>query len=283
MCLYAIFLASWLHTEGKAFLSKFFVSDRIYLWRHIEMPTFTKMLSSKEGGDHANRLNALRKDLEDGLVRFLIYMPSVRKFFAEDLPRVVRLGDQEGWNVVPYHVNPRCGSCDWLGNRTWLSDKDKKHFDPHPDYYCAPNAEASDHLSKMPTLSKGATNVLNTDGHLKVAGLVGIKADAPVLRKHALLKQTRGHISHQAESIVRRRGRCTAHNETAYLRFRGRDGVPSPVLVDVVSAPARAPRLSIVVLVAACEPAPSAANRYTKAGFRLAGDAILFPALPDKP
>ena len=41
--------------EGKAFLGKFFVSDRIYLWRHIEMPNFTKILGTKEGGDHANR------------------------------------------------------------------------------------------------------------------------------------------------------------------------------------------------------------------------------------
>lgn len=29
VCLYAIFLANWLHTEGKAFLPKFFVSNRI--------------------------------------------------------------------------------------------------------------------------------------------------------------------------------------------------------------------------------------------------------------
>jgi hypothetical protein len=49
VCLYAIFVANWLHTEGKAFLDKFFVSDRIYLWRHIEMPHFMKILSTKEG------------------------------------------------------------------------------------------------------------------------------------------------------------------------------------------------------------------------------------------
>ncbi|MBV8893209.1 MAG: hypothetical protein JO266_14775 [Acidobacteria bacterium] len=54
------------------------------------MPNFTKILGTKEGGDHANRLKALREDLEDGLVLFLIYMPSVRKFFCEDVPRVVR-------------------------------------------------------------------------------------------------------------------------------------------------------------------------------------------------
>lgn len=101
VCLYAIFLANWLHNEGKAFLNRFFVSDRIYLWRHIEMPTFTKILGTKEGGDHANRLKALREDLEDGRVLFVIYMPSVRKFFCEDLPRVVQLGDSQAGVPFP--------------------------------------------------------------------------------------------------------------------------------------------------------------------------------------
>lgn len=201
VCLYAIFVANWLHNEGKAFLDKFFVCDRIYLWRHIEMPNFTKILGTKEGGDHANRLKALRQDLEGGLVLFLIYMPSVRKFFCEDLPRVVQLGDSKGWNAVPYHVNPRCSSCDWLGNRVWLSDEDRKHFDSHQDNYCTPAAVTSDHLSKMATLTKGASSVLFTGGHPKVASLIGIKAEAPVLRKHSLLKQDRGQISHRAESI----------------------------------------------------------------------------------
>jgi len=201
VCLYAIFLSNWLHNEGKAFLDRFFVSSRIYLWRHIEMPNFTKILGTKEGGDHANRLKALRSDLEDGLVHFLIYMPSVRKFFCEDLPRVVQLGDSKGWEAVPYHVNPRCSSCDWLGNRVWLSDEDRKQFDAHKDYYCTPAAEKSDHLSKMATLTKGASSVLFTGGHQKVASLVGIKADAPVLRKHSLLKQDRSQITHRAESI----------------------------------------------------------------------------------
>jgi hypothetical protein len=147
VCLYAIFLANWLYNEGKAFLDRFFVSDRIYLWRHIEMPTFTKFLGTKEGGDHANRLKALREDLEEGRVLFLIYMPSVRKSFCEDLPRVVQLGDSQGRNAVPYHMNPRCSSCDWLGNRVWLSDEDRKHFDAHKENYCTPAAESSDHLS----------------------------------------------------------------------------------------------------------------------------------------
>lgn len=202
VCLYAVFLTNWLHSAGKAFLKKFFVSDRVYLWRHIEMPRFTKIMGTKEGGDHAKRLAALKEDLEEGRVNYLIYMPSVRKFFVEDLPRVVQLGDLQGWASVEYHVNPRCSSCDWLGNRTWLSPDDRKHFDAHPEHYCSRNAETSDHLSKMASLSKGASNVLGKGGHPKVANLVGIAPDADVLRRHSLLKKDRGQIGARAASIA---------------------------------------------------------------------------------
>jgi hypothetical protein len=202
VCLYAIFLSNWLHTANNAFLKSFFVSDRVYLWRHVEMPRFTKVKASKEGMAPEKRLAALREDLEEGLVLYLIYMPSVRKFFADDLPRVIRTGDNEGWAAVDYHVNAKCSSCDWLGNRAWLSTDDRKHFDAHPEHYCSKNAESSDHLCKMPTLSKGASKILGQAGHSKVASVVGIKADAIALRGHSLLKKDRKHLSARAESIA---------------------------------------------------------------------------------
>jgi hypothetical protein len=166
------------------------------------MPRFTKMRSTKEGREPAVRLAALLEDLKDGLVTPLIYMPSVRKFFAEDLPRVILTGDTDGWAAVDYHVNSRCSSCDWLGNRLWLSSEDKKYFDAHPEHYCSRNAEDTDHLSKMATLSKGASNVLAQGGHAKVANIVALKPDDIVLRGHSLLKRDRAQISARAHSIV---------------------------------------------------------------------------------
>lgn len=201
VCLYAVFLASWLYSVGEQFKDKFFVSDRIYLWRHTEMPAFTSIMAKKEGGNHANRFEALRADLDEGLVSYLVYMPSVRKFFVEDLPRVLSIGDTEGWQSVDYHVNPRCGSCDWLGNRAWLSPEDQTYFDKHPTSYCFHGAEAQDHLCKMPTLSRGASKVLSKGGHAMVGSLVGIQASASVLREHSLLKKDRRQIGARAESI----------------------------------------------------------------------------------
>jgi hypothetical protein len=202
VCLYAFFLANWLDRQTPELKAKFFVCDQVYLWRHVEMPRLTKIMSTTAGGDTAKRIEALLKDLKDGLVNYLVYLPSVRKFFAEDVPRVVKKGDEEGWQAVHYHVNPRCGSCDWLGNKSWLSSDDQKLFSAHPEHYCFHSAEADDHLSQMPTLSKGATRVLHSDGHLNVKHLVGIPANAIALRKHTLLKKDRTQIGARAEAIV---------------------------------------------------------------------------------
>jgi len=201
VCLYAFFLASWLESQGAGLKDCYFVSDRVYLWKHNEMPRFTELLGRKEGGDHKNLLKALIEDLEDGLVNYLIYMPSVRKFFKEDVPRVVQKGDAEGWHAVEYHVNPRCSSCDWLGNPNWLVGDDKAHYEKNPAHYCFHSAEVTDHLSKMANLSKGASYVLTSFGHQKIQSLVGLPANADVLKKHALLKKDRAQISHRAVAL----------------------------------------------------------------------------------
>lgn len=202
VCLYAIFLSNWISTVGKAFRDNFFVSDRIYLWRHVEMPSFSEVMKKKAGGNELARYQALCCDLEDGLVNYLVYMPSVRKFFVEDLPRVISTGDAQGWQAVDYHVNARCGACDWLGNRSWLSDEDRAHFDKNPSNYCFVGAEVSDHLCKMPSLSKGASRVLQQGGLPQVAALIGIAPSAQVLREHSLLKKDRVQIGRRAESIA---------------------------------------------------------------------------------
>lgn len=202
VCLYAVFLSSWLNTLGKTFKDKFFVSDRIYLWRHVEMPIFSQVMKKKEGGNETARYRALCRDLEDGRVNYLVYMPSVRKFFVEDLPRVISTGDGYGWQAVDFHVNMRCGACDWLGNRSWLSDEDRVYFDKNPGNYCFIGAENSDHLCKMPSLSKGASQVLQQGGHPQVGKLIGIDPSAKVLREHSLLKKDRVQIGYRAESIT---------------------------------------------------------------------------------
>ncbi|REJ81676.1 MAG: DNA helicase [Bacteroidetes bacterium] len=201
VCLYAFFLSNWLATNGKAFSANYYVSDKVYLWKHVEMPHFHNVLTLKSAATSQKRIEALLIDLEDGLVDFMLFMPSVRKFFKEDVPRVVSKGDTDGWKTVPYHVNSKCGACDWLGNKEWLFGDSLKHYNTHAEDYCLQAADTSDHLSQMSGLSKGATQILSGDGHSEVKQLVGIQAASPVLRKHTLLKKDRSQIGERARAI----------------------------------------------------------------------------------
>ena len=54
VCLYAFFLSNGLASLGKSLKAKFFVSDRVFLWKHVEMPQFKKVMSSKTGGDYGS-------------------------------------------------------------------------------------------------------------------------------------------------------------------------------------------------------------------------------------
>lgn len=202
VCLYALFLANWLAADASGLSQRYFVSDRVYLWQHVEMPHFEKARQAKEGASAAKRIAALLTDLEEGLIEFIIYMPSVRKFFKEDVPRVVAAGDGKGWATVDYHVNPKCGACDFLGHRAWLWGDDLKQFDAHPDHYCLHAAETGDHLCKMAGLSKGASHILVSGGHPQVASLVGLSPTTPVLRKHALLKRDKSQIGARAQALA---------------------------------------------------------------------------------
>ena len=202
VCLYAFFLSNWIENEGGEIADKFFVADTVYLWRHVEMPKFTRILATAAGGDEKKKVKALLQDLQDGLVLYLVYMPSVRKFLTQDVPRVVRQGDNHGWASVDYHVNPRCSSCDWLGNKKWLTPDDQKSFDANPDHYCFQNAEVTDHLSKMPTLSKGAAKVLDVAGYTNVASLTGVTPSTAALKKHAILKKDRSLLSARAHAMT---------------------------------------------------------------------------------
>jgi hypothetical protein len=217
VCLYAFFLANWLATEGASLRDRFYVSDKVYLWMHTEMPEFNRILGLRAGSDTQGRIKALLKDLEDGLVDYLIYMPSVRKFLMEDVPRVVRKGDTEGWASVEYHVNQRCGSCDFLGHTDWLNPDDKAIYDRNPTHYCIASAEGVDHLCKLPNLSKGATQILFKGGHSTVSNIVGIPITDPVLKKHAFLKREKLHIGHKATAISTGVSSVDSHNKIAGL------------------------------------------------------------------
>lgn len=200
VCLYAFFLSNWLKNQAPEIADKYCVTNRIYLWKNVELQNFKE--ANAEALNNEMLFKALFEDLEDGYVEYLVYMPSVRKFLKEDIPRVVKKGDLSGWDSLDYHVNSKCNACDWLGNKSWLSKEDKEHLNKHLNHYCFPSAIEDSHLSNLVNLSKGATKTLKSNDLGDITKLVHLEPSDEVLKKHSLLRKDKNNLSHRAQALI---------------------------------------------------------------------------------
>ncbi|SPA10668.1 Superfamily I DNA/RNA helicase [Cupriavidus taiwanensis] len=192
---YSIFLAKWLETS--AFSDRFFVSDECFLWTHNEKSALAGLPAT---ATLPVKIEAVISTLEK--VEFAVVAPSVVKFFKEDIPRVMGIGELFGWQSTDYHVGPKCSNCDWLGFDRWLSTSDKAIFNANQDWYCRPSAASCDHLSQIPNVSRGARQVLEGHGVKTVSALSTLATNSPVLSGHSLLKRERSQLAPKAQAIL---------------------------------------------------------------------------------
>lgn len=200
VCMYAVILANWLEAHGLD--AKYYVSEKTYLWTTPFLSEFDALYKAQPTAAKADLIHALVRDLGKEEVDFLQFIPSVKKFFTEDVPRVVRLGDSAGWQAVDYHVGNRCNACDWLGFQDWLSPADLALFNANPDRYCVPAAKGSGHLSQIASLSRGARRVLETSGTKDVKALKALPPTAPTYSQHSFLKRNRNSLASRAGSLI---------------------------------------------------------------------------------
>lgn len=200
VCMYAVILANWLEAHGLE--DKYYVSEKTYLWTTPFLTEFDALYKAQPTALKSDLIHALVRDLSREEVDFLQFMPSVKKFFTEDVPRVVRLGDSAGWQAVDYHVGNRCNACDWLGFQDWLSPADLTLFNASPDRYCVPAAKGSGHLSQIASLSRGARRVLENNGTKDVNALKALSPAAPTYSQHSFLKRNRNSLASRAGSLL---------------------------------------------------------------------------------
>lgn len=200
VCLYAVVLANWLVHVGLA--DKFYVSASLYLWTRPELASFEEFHTKNPAAPGDQLLLQLIAALERDALDFLQFMPSVRKFFKEDVPRVITKGDAGGWGVLEYHVGSRCSACDWLGHRDWLSKPDETVYLANPTHYCVARAESTQHLSRVPNLSRGARKVLEAHAIPDVTALCGVAPASAVLTQHTFLKRERRALARKATAIL---------------------------------------------------------------------------------
>ena len=113
---YAIALSNWL--RARRLDGRFLVSSAMCLWTGggVAQGEFVATARDKRATTE-QRLDALRSELSP--INAPIYLQAIRRFMSEQLPGVLLRGEQD-LDSLEWHVNSRCGSCDWLGHPDWL-------------------------------------------------------------------------------------------------------------------------------------------------------------------
>lgn len=196
--LYSILLANWL--VGHSLETRYFVSANAFLWTRggVARGRFQEALD-QELRNPVALIEAIRSELEP--VNMPIYVQSIRRFFAERLPEVIRKGEAD-WARLDWHVGPACSSCDWLGFQGWLGPRDQEKVAVNPGSYCYSRALQVDHVSRLPLVTRGSRRLLESKGLNTVARLAATTGSEPVYSQHTTLKADRRSIPGFATAIT---------------------------------------------------------------------------------
>jgi hypothetical protein len=196
--LYAVLLANWILENG--YDDVFFVNAEVFLWTRGGVAHGTLQNALDCGEQDAEALcTAMRQELEP--ISLPIYAQAIRRFFAERMPAVVRTGNAD-WRGLDWHVAPTCQSCDWLGFQGWLNPRDRPRVAATPEHYCFPRAERTDHVSRLPLITRGSRRVLENNGVRTVAQVAATTGTEPVYGEHTRLKSDRRSIPGFAVAVA---------------------------------------------------------------------------------
>jgi hypothetical protein len=202
VALYAVVLANWLEELGKD--SEYYVAVKCALWtRFKEGASAFDAERAKEPKPAPDALlAALVLDSEDANLRF--YLPTVLRFFREDLPRVIEVGDANpnSWRDLEWHVDSRCSSCDFLGYARWVPAEFRKKLEANPDHYCYKGAEISQHLSRIAGMTRGGRKTLQSAAITTTTAVAGTSGSEPVYGKHTFLKREGSKLPARAKALA---------------------------------------------------------------------------------
>jgi hypothetical protein len=134
-------------------------------------------------------LDALASELV--LFPYEVFAARLRHFFTSELPEVL----SQPWNGLPYHVGTKCRGCDFLG-------QDWGPSNPGDSSHCLPTATATDHLSRIPFVSRGALDLLTQNGAPRVADVAALPPTDQVFSKHHSLRGQRTVLAGRAVALA---------------------------------------------------------------------------------
>lgn len=191
---YSMALASWLLDNGLA--DRFVVHGQPAVWPGShEASTLARrrgeLLHQGIIPTYDQLREFMRADLR--LAEVEAFVPRIRRVLAVDVPRVLATAD---WRDLDWFVDSRCMGCDYRGY-AWPGG------DPPDAEHCWPMAERTEHLSRIPFMTRGASGVLR-DGNVTTVGTLAVVDPADdVLHQHHALRAARAVLPLRARSLQR--------------------------------------------------------------------------------
>ncbi|HLI27831.1 MAG TPA: AAA domain-containing protein [Chloroflexota bacterium] len=211
---YSMALAGWLDDQHLADRYVVVAQGAVWPGSH-DASTLVKVLREHEAAgrppDRAALQAALDADLEP--VPFEAFAFRLRQFFTEELPHVL----EASWRVLPFHVDTRCRSCEYLGYR-WQPDPQLAASD-----YCMPLAHRQGHLSQVAFISRGASAALQEHGVRDVAALAALGAQNQIYEVHHELRAQRAIVASRAAALQQRQAWIPDHVGTSAIMPRWAD------------------------------------------------------------
>jgi len=199
---YALTLAGWLRAQEPALQQRFVVVAASAVWPGSHEASAVAMARQKlEARGQTVTLAALAAALEEDieLAPFEVFAARLGRIFQDDLPVILRTP----WQQLAWHVDYSCSGCDFLGYPWPVKAGATPYQRNGVSYYetwCWPQAEATQHLSRVAGVSRGNARQL---GLQTVAELAALSADDQVFTNGSpTLKSQRVRFPHRAQALA---------------------------------------------------------------------------------
>jgi hypothetical protein len=188
---YSMALAAWLIDNNLH--TQYLVTPMAAVWPGSHDASHVAQLNARVRATGAvpttqDLLNAWEDDLE--FVPFAVFAARIRRFFQSDLATVLTTH----WQRLPWHVDNHCIGCDYLGYPWGQTTPDPLH--------CYSMAQATDNLSRVAFVTRGAKAVLEEHNITSVANLATLQPTAEEYNAHQVLRATRTVVSGRARSLA---------------------------------------------------------------------------------
>lgn len=195
---YSLVLAAWIEDSNLG--SRFAVASQAAVWGGSY--TVPHVRSAHEHGVGGRALfEALDADMET--VPLDVFIPVIEKLLVETLPHVAAKAAGRKWKTdLGWHVQSACSSCDYLGQSFNNPPLKPGSASAQHENHCVPQAEAGDHLCRLPFVSLGGARSLRGNSIETVTAVSLTPSSAAAFDDHHSLRAGRDIVPRRASTLI---------------------------------------------------------------------------------